>query len=144
MGYFTILRFKLVFAMNLFVAKLNPATTPKDLQKLFAHYGFVTSVKVIMDRFTGRSKSYGFVEMPNYDEAVEALKELDSTMFQESLIVVKNSQPKQEKSNMAPNQYHSSQTIKNWNQCGYIRDASSNSKFPQIQGLNGSYGYRGT
>jgi len=79
--------------MNLFVAKLNPATTPRDLQKLFAHYGLVTTVKVIKDHFTGISKRYGFVEMPNKDEASEALLELDSTPFMEYIIIVKNSKP---------------------------------------------------
>ena len=79
--------------MNIFVAKLNPVTTSKDLQKLFAHYGIVTNVKVIIDHFTGRSKGYGFVEMPDFHEAEEALRELDNTPFQEYLITVKNSQP---------------------------------------------------
>lgn len=79
--------------MNLFVARLNPATTTKDLQKLFAHYGLVTTVKVIFDRVTGRSKRYGFVEMPNNNEAHEALRELDNTSFQENIISVKESQP---------------------------------------------------
>lgn len=78
--------------MNLFVAKLNPATTTKDLQKLFSHYGLVTTVKVIFDHGTGRSKCYGFIEMPNNHEAREALKELDNTMFQENLITVRESQ----------------------------------------------------
>ena len=79
--------------MNLFVAKLNPTTTTKDLQKLFAHYGLVTTCKVINDRFTGRSKGYGFVEMPNNHEANEALKELDNSFFKENIIIVKQSQP---------------------------------------------------
>lgn len=79
--------------MNLFVAKLNPATSTKDLQKLFSHYGLVTTVKVIFDHGTGRSKCYGFIEMPNNHEALEALRELDNSLFQESLITVKESQP---------------------------------------------------
>ena len=77
--------------MNLFVAKLNPSTTSKDLQKLFAHYGLVTIVNVIFDRATGRSKCYGFVEMPDRDEALEAINELDNTLFQDSYILVRNS-----------------------------------------------------
>ena len=79
--------------MNLFVAKLNPSTSTKDLQNLFSHYGLVTTVKVIFDHGTGRSKCYGFIEMPNNHEAHEALKELDNTAFQENLITVKESQP---------------------------------------------------
>ena len=79
--------------MNLFVAKLNSSTSTRDLQNLFSHYGLVTTVKVIFDRGTGRSKCYGFVEMPNNHEAHEALKELDNTTFQENVIAVKESQP---------------------------------------------------
>ena len=79
--------------MNIFVANLNPSTSSRDLQKLFVHYGLVTTVKVIMDHFTGRSKGYGFVEMPNNFEAEEALTELDSTLFMDRLITVKNAQP---------------------------------------------------
>lgn len=78
--------------MNLFVAKLNPSTNTKDLQKLFAHYGLVDTVKVIVDHVTGKSKCYGFVEMPNIHEAHEALRELDNTLFQDSTITVKESQ----------------------------------------------------
>jgi len=74
--------------MNLFVARLNPSTTARDLQKLFSHYGIVTTVKVIFDHDTGRSKGYGFIEMPNIFEAHEALRELDETKFQESIISV--------------------------------------------------------
>lgn len=77
--------------MNLFVARLNPSTTTRDLQKLFSHYGLVTTVKIIFDHATGQSKCYGFVEMPNNYEAHEALKELDNSSFQENIISVKES-----------------------------------------------------
>ena len=79
--------------MNLFIANLSPASTTKDLQQLFSHYGIVTTVKVIIDRVTGRSKRYGFVEMPNNYEAKEAMAELNNTSFQENLILVRESQP---------------------------------------------------
>jgi RNA recognition motif-containing protein len=81
--------------MNLFVAKLNSESTSEDLQKLFSHYGEVASVRVILDKETGHSKRYGFVEMPNETEAKEALRELNETEFQESIIVVKESQPRE-------------------------------------------------
>lgn len=130
--------------MNLFIAKLNPATTSQDLQKLFAHYGFVTSVKVIKDHFTGKSKNYGFVEMPNEEEASEALKELDATTFQDSVILVKNSQPTQNRSRVTANQYNSNRTITVWNQHQYTRDTSSNPRFQSGQNSNRNYGYRGS
>jgi RNA recognition motif-containing protein len=59
--------------MNLFVAKLSSSTTGDDLQNLFSKYGEVTSAKVIFDRETGNSKGFGFVEMPNDEEANEAI-----------------------------------------------------------------------
>jgi RNA recognition motif-containing protein len=79
--------------MNLFVARLNPATTAKDLQNLFSHYGGVITAKVIFDRNTGRSKRYGFVEMPMNHEAHEAIKELNNTLFHDRSIEVKVSRP---------------------------------------------------
>ncbi len=130
--------------MNLFVAKLNPATTSKDLQRLFAHYGLVTTVKVIMDHFTGRSKNYGFVEMPNIEEANEALKELDSSVFQDSVIRVKNSQPNNIRPNGAGSQFHANRTITVWNQHEYIRDSSLNPKYLSGQSSTRNYGYRGS
>jgi len=79
--------------MNLFVARLNPGTTTKDLQKLFEHYGGITNAKVVFDHVTGRSKGYGFVEMPDNREAHEAVKELDNTSFQDNKISVRESMP---------------------------------------------------
>ena len=83
--------------MILFVAKLHSETTSEDLQKLFAHYGEISSARVIFDKETGNSKRYGFVEMPNENEAKEALKELNETKFQESIIIVKKSQSHEDK-----------------------------------------------
>jgi len=79
--------------MNLFVARLNPATTTRDLQKLFEHYGSITNAEVIFDHKTGRSKGYGFVGMPDNREAHEAIKELNNTFFQENIIFVRESKP---------------------------------------------------
>jgi len=80
--------------MNIFVAKLNYRTSVDALQDLFANYGNVTSCKIIMDRDTGRSKGYGFVEMDNDDEAREAINELNEFEFDGQTIVVKESKPK--------------------------------------------------
>ncbi len=80
--------------MNIFVAKLNPETTSEDLQNLFSHYGDVKSVKVIYDKETGSSKRYGFVEMADATEAMEAINQLNDSEFQGSTIAVKESQPK--------------------------------------------------
>lgn len=82
--------------MNIFVAKLSPDTTSDDLQELFAEYGEVESVKVIMDRDTGKSKCYGFVEMPVDAEGYAAIGELNECTFMDSTIAVKKSKPKPE------------------------------------------------
>jgi len=56
--------------MNIFVAKLNYSTQPDSLRSVFEEFGAVDNCKVIMDKFTGKSKGYGFVEMPNDGEAI--------------------------------------------------------------------------
>ena len=79
--------------MKIFVAKLAFRTTTEDLKALFEQFGTVESCKVIMDHETGRSKCYGFVEMPNDNEAYKAIVETDETVFQGNELQVKKSRP---------------------------------------------------
>jgi RNA recognition motif-containing protein len=81
--------------MNIFIAKLSSATTGEDLQELFEEYGAVSSAKVIYDKFTGNSKRFGFVEMNNNQEALDAIEELDGCEFDNSEIVVKKARPRE-------------------------------------------------
>lgn len=81
--------------MKIFVAKLGFNTRGRDLLALFSKFGKVESAKVIMDKDTNRSKCYGFVEMPNDNEAYVAVVELNECIFQGSVINVKKSRPKQ-------------------------------------------------
>ena len=60
--------------MNIFVAKLNYDTTSEDLLEVFEAYGEVSSAKVIMDKFTGRSKGFGFVEIENEEDGLKAIQ----------------------------------------------------------------------
>lgn len=83
--------------MNIFVAKLSSETTDADLNELFSQFGEVTSAKVIIDRETGFSKKYGFVEMANDDEANTAIDQLDESEFDGSEIVVKKARPRTER-----------------------------------------------
>lgn len=78
--------------MNIFVARLNYDTRESDLQDAFEEFGAVDSVKIIMDKFTGRSKGFGFVEMPDDDAAREAIKNLNDTEFDGRTIVVKEAE----------------------------------------------------
>lgn len=87
--------------MKIFVAKLAFRTTAEDLRAYFEQFGQVDVCKVIMDHETGRSKCYGFVEMPNEAEAYKAIVETDDMDFQGSVLQVKKSRPQAEKP--APN-----------------------------------------
>ncbi len=80
--------------MNIFVAKLNYDTQESTLLDAFEEFGEVSSVKIIMDKFTGRSKGFGFVEMPNDDEAQNAINALNDQEFDGRTIVVKKAEPR--------------------------------------------------
>ena len=80
--------------MNIFVAKLNFKTTNDGLRDAFAEFGDVDSANVIMDRETGRSKGFGFVEMPDDKEAKAAIAKLDGAELDSSTIVVKEASPR--------------------------------------------------
>lgn len=81
--------------MNIFVAKLSFNTKESTLLSAFEAYGEVASAKVITDRETGRSKGFGFVEMPNDDEAKQAIAALNETEMDGRTIVVKESEPRE-------------------------------------------------
>ena len=82
--------------MNIFVAKLSFDTHEDTLRETFEEYGEVSSAKIIMDKFTGRSKGFGFVEMPNDDEAQAAINELNDSELDGRTIVVKKARPKED------------------------------------------------
>ncbi|MEZ4827883.1 MAG: RNA-binding protein [Bacteroidia bacterium] len=84
--------------MNIFVAKLNFDTLESSLQEAFEEFGEVSSVKIITDKFTGKSKGFGFVEMPNDEEGFNAIKELNNTELDGRTIVVKKAEPREERS----------------------------------------------
>ena len=81
--------------MNIFVAKLSFDTQEYDLEQAFLAFGAVDSVKIIMDKFTGRSKGFGFVEMPNDDEAQAAIDGLNDQDLDGRTIVVKKAEPRE-------------------------------------------------
>ncbi|MCB0595883.1 MAG: RNA-binding protein [Phaeodactylibacter sp.] len=84
--------------MNIFVAKLSYDTHEDTLRNAFEEFGEVSSAKIIMDKFTGRSKGFGFVEMPNDDEGQEAINALNDTEMDGRTIVVKKARPKEDNS----------------------------------------------
>lgn len=99
--------------MNIFVAKLSSSTSSDDLRTLFEEYGEVTSAAVIMDKITGNSKRFGFVEMKNDNEALSAINELNECEYDHSQIVVKQARPREENSRR-DNNYNSGRS-RNYN-----------------------------
>ena len=83
--------------MNIFVAKLNYDTQEDDLREVFEGFGEVDSVKIINDKFTGRSKGFGFVEMPNDEEAQAAIDDLNDSDLDGRTIVVKKAEPREDR-----------------------------------------------
>lgn len=84
--------------MNIYVSNLNFSTTSESLQELFAEYGEVDSAKIITDRETGRSRGFGFVEMPNDADGQKAIDGLNGTDFEGKTITVNVARPKTERS----------------------------------------------
>ena len=81
--------------MNIFVAKLNFDTQEDYLREVFEEYGEVTTASVITDKFTGKSKGYAFVEMPNDEEGEKAIAELNDSEIDGRTIVVKKAEPRE-------------------------------------------------
>ena len=80
--------------MNIYVGNLSYEVTDADLLKAFSSYGEVKSAKVIMDRDSGRSKGFGFVEMAEANSAQEAIAELNGTDLRGRSITVNEARPK--------------------------------------------------
>jgi len=83
--------------MNIYVANLSYGVTDADLKELFQEYGEVSSANVIKDRETGRSRGFGFVEMPNDAEALKSIKELHGVEYDGKVITVNAAKPKTDK-----------------------------------------------
>ncbi|MFT4583623.1 MAG: RNA recognition motif-containing protein [Gammaproteobacteria bacterium] len=88
--------------MNIYVGNLPYNVQDAELRGAFEPYGTVTSVEVIFDRRTQRSRGYGFVEMENENEANEAIGALNGSEFQGRELRVDESKPKDEKPSSRP------------------------------------------
>lgn len=82
--------------MNIYVGNLSHGVTDGELNAVFSEFGEVSSAKVIKDKHSGRSRGYGFVEMPNDSEANEAIKALDESPLQGRNIRVNQARPRRE------------------------------------------------
>lgn len=83
--------------MNIFVSNLSFAVQDEDLRAFFAEYGEVSSAKVINDKISGRSKGFGFVEMPDNEAAATAMKNLDGAIADGRTMRVAEAKPREER-----------------------------------------------
>ncbi|QIK39257.1 RNA-binding protein [Caldichromatium japonicum] len=84
--------------MNIYVGNLAYSVTQDELRDVFGAYGEIASVNLITDRFTGQSKGFGFVEMPNNAEADAAIKALNDTPLKGRNLKVNQAKPRSERS----------------------------------------------
>ena len=82
--------------MNIYVGNLAQGTTEEDLQKAFKAFGAVETIKVITDAYTGRSKGFGFIEMPDEANAKSAIDALNGTEIQARQLKVSVARPRTE------------------------------------------------
>lgn len=83
--------------MNIYVGNLAYSVTDADLSQAFSAYGAVASASVIKDKFSGQSKGFGFVEMPNNSEANEAIKNLNEKPLKGRNMRVNEAKPREDR-----------------------------------------------
>jgi RNA recognition motif-containing protein len=85
--------------MNIYVGSLHFKMSEAELKEVFEEYGEVTSAKIIIDKYSGKSKGFGFVEMPNDAEAKKAIEELNGAEVSGRNIIVNESIERPERRN---------------------------------------------
>ena len=80
--------------MNIYVGNLDFKVEENDLKGIFEEYGTVSSVKIITDKFSGRSKGFGFVDMDNDSEAKKAINELNGAVLEKREMIVNEARPR--------------------------------------------------
>jgi RNA recognition motif-containing protein len=85
--------------MNIYVGSLHFKMSEAELKEVFEEYGEVTSAKIIIDKYSGKSKGFGFVEMPNDAEAKKAIEELNGAEVSGRNIIVNESIERPERKN---------------------------------------------
>ncbi len=81
--------------MNIYVGNIPYRLREEDLKEIFEEYGTVDSVKIITDKFSGRSKGFGFIEMPNNEEAQKAIEELNEAEVDGRNLRVNEAKPRE-------------------------------------------------
>lgn len=83
--------------MNIYVGNLSWGLNDNDLEQIFAEHGQVSSAKIIQDRETGRSRGFGFVEMPNDDDGRKAIEALNGMEIDGRNLTVNEARPREER-----------------------------------------------
>ena len=83
--------------MNLYISNLSYNISDEDLRQLFADYGEITSAKVSMDRETGRSRGFGFVELSDDELAKKAIEELNQASYDGKVINITEARPREDR-----------------------------------------------
>ena len=83
--------------MNLYISNLSYNISDEDLRLFFADYGEITSAKVIMDRETGRSRGFGFVELSDDELAKKAIEELNQASYDGKVINITEARPREDR-----------------------------------------------
>ncbi|MDR3557633.1 MAG: RNA-binding protein [Syntrophobacteraceae bacterium] len=84
--------------MNIYVGNLSAKTTEQELHEAFEKFGEVDSAKIIKDNFTGKSRGFGFVVMPNQEQAQAAIEGLNGKEFEGSTLTVNEAKPRENRS----------------------------------------------
>ena len=92
--------------MNIYVGNISYTMTEKDLEDLFAEYGVVENARIINNKETGRSKGFGFIEMPNQEEAEKAINQLNEKEISGRNIRVNEARPKDDRPRRDQSYWH--------------------------------------
>jgi RNA recognition motif-containing protein len=89
-----IITYLIIYTMNIYVGNLDFKVNENDLEEVFEEYGTVSSSRIITDKYSGRSKGFGFVTMENLDEANKAIHELNGANYENRNMVVNEAKPR--------------------------------------------------
>jgi RNA recognition motif-containing protein len=92
--------------MNIYVGNVKYEMTGEQLQEMFSVYGEVSSARIISDRETGRSKGFGFVEMPNDSEALAAIEATNEKEIGGRTLKVNEARPREERPRRSPRDFN--------------------------------------
>ena len=91
--------------MNIYIGQLPYSVTEEELMEIFSEYGEIASLNLFKDRYSGQSKGFGFIDMPNNSEADKAIKALNKTMLKGREIKVNQAEERRKKSKFRRRSY---------------------------------------